>query len=149
MRMARRAGLGLGLAVWLVLPAWAEGPGYRLIVNAANPVSVLRREDAAKLFLERAAVWKHGAPADPVDQSATSAVRQDFSTEVLGQPVTGIENYWRKRMLERREAPPKVKTTDADVIAYVAKSPGAIGYVSSAATLPPSVKEIRLSDAPR
>ena len=149
MRLVRKAGIGLGLAIWLVAPAWTEGPGYRLIVNAANPVGVLRREDAAKLFLERAAAWKHGAPADPVDQSATSAVRQDFSTEVLGQPVTGIENYWRKRMLEKREAPPKVKTTDEDVIAYVAKSPGGIGYVSAAATLPATVREIKLADAPR
>lgn len=142
----RQAVLGVGLAAGLVPAAAGDGPGYRLIVNAANPLATLRREDAAKLFLERNAVWKHGPPADPVDQSATSPVRQGFSTEVLGQPVAGIENYWRKRMLERREAPPKVKTSDDEVIAYVAKSPGGIGYVSAAANLPPSVKEIRVSE---
>jgi len=38
--------------------------------------------------------------------------------------------------------PPAVKASDAEVIAFVANSQGAVGYVSKAAVLSPEVKAI-------
>jgi hypothetical protein len=39
-----------------------------------------------------------------------------------------------------------VKGSDAEVIAFVEKTEGAVGYVSKAATLPPGVKAIAVID---
>ena len=76
--------------------------------------------------------------AVPVDQSGTSAVRKAFSEAVLGMPVATAVQYWQKQMFRTNPLrPPAVKGSDAEVIAFVAKTEGAVGYVSKAAALPP------------
>jgi ABC-type phosphate transport system substrate-binding protein len=40
--------------------------------------------------------------------------------------------------------PPAVKGSDAEVVAFVLKTEGAVGYVSKAAALPPGVKAIAI-----
>jgi len=137
------------LAAVIVLLApllFAQEAEYVVIVNAQNPATQLKREQASSLFMSRTTKWSHGPLGAAVDQSMTSKVRQAFSREVLGQPAEGVQNYWRKRMLEVREFPPPVKSSDAEVIAAVAKEPGGIGYVAATAELPATVKAIKISD---
>lgn len=128
------------------LSAAAQETEYRLIVNAANPVAQMKREQVRALFMTRGAKWAHGPAGSAVDQSMTSQVRKAFSQEVLGQPPEGVQNYWRKRMVDTREFPPAVKASDAEVIASVGKDPGGIGYVSAAAELPASVRAVKIVD---
>jgi ABC-type phosphate transport system substrate-binding protein len=86
-------------------------------------------------------------PAVPVDQSGTSAVRNAFSQSVLGMPVAAAVQYWQKQMFDTNPLrPPPVKGSDADVIAFVAKNEGAVGYVSRAVVLPAGVKAIAIID---
>jgi ABC-type phosphate transport system substrate-binding protein len=125
---------------------FAQDAVYKVIVNAQNPVAAMRREQVATLFLNRKAAWSHGPIGAAVDQSMTSKVREAFSTEVLGQPLLGVQNYWRKRLMTEREAPPMVRGSDEEVIAFVAKDPGGIGYVAATTPLPPSVKVVRIAD---
>lgn len=127
-------------------PLSAQEAEYVVIVNAQNPVAQMKREQASALFMTRGAKWAHGPAGAAVDQSMTSKVRQAFSREVLGQPAEGVQNYWRKRMLETREFPPPVKASDAEVIAAVAKDAGAIGYVAGTAELPATVKAVKIAD---
>jgi ABC-type phosphate transport system substrate-binding protein len=126
--------------------ASAQEAAYKVIVNAANPVVLMKRDQIATLFLNRKTAWSHGPAGDAVDQSMTSKVREAFSSEVLGQPLLGVQNYWRKRLFELREAPPLVKGSDEEVVAYVAKTPGGIGYVSASMTLPAGVKVVKVAD---
>jgi ABC-type phosphate transport system substrate-binding protein len=146
--MKRR--LLLALVIGLCgLHADAQEPEYKVIVNAANPVTQMKREQVTALFMTRGAKWAHGPAGSAVDQSMTSPVRQAFSREVLGQPAEGVQNHWRKRMLEAREFPPPVKASDAEVIAAVARDAGGIGYVAAATELPAGVKAVKLADALR
>ncbi len=128
------------------LAAAAQEAEYVVIVNAQNPVAQMKREQASALFMTRGAKWAHGPAGAAVDQSMTSKVRQAFSREVLGQPAEGVQNYWRKRMLETREFPPPVKASDAEVVAAVAKDAGGIGYVAAATELPATVKLVKIAD---
>jgi ABC-type phosphate transport system substrate-binding protein len=79
----------------------------------------------------------------PVDQSGTSPVRSAFSEAVLGMPVATAVQYWQKQMFAANPLrPPAVRGSDAEVIAFVAKTQGGVGYVSKAAVLPPEVKAV-------
>jgi ABC-type phosphate transport system substrate-binding protein len=51
--------------------------------------------------------------------------------------------FWSRRMATG-VTPPPVKQTDEEVVAYVAATPGSIGYVSTAAALPDSVRSITI-----
>ena len=141
-------GRTLAVLAALLAPAalGAQEAGYKIIVNAANSATVVKREAVAQLFLNRKATWTNGPTADPVDLSMTSPVREAFSREILGMPLPAVQQYWRRRLLEIKEFPPLAKSSDAEIVAYVAKSPGGIGYVSDATALPPTVKALKVPD---
>jgi len=61
--------------------------------------------------------------------------------------VATAVQYWQKQMFAANPLrPPAVKGSDAEVIAFVAKTEGAVGYVSKATTLPPGVKALAVID---
>jgi ABC-type phosphate transport system substrate-binding protein len=132
------------VAFVLAAPALAAGAdGFAVVVHPSVSGTQMRRSDLASIFLKNATRWTSGKPAVPVDQSATSPVRKAFSDAVLGMPAGAVVQYWQKLMFERaQQRPPIVKGSDAEVIAFVAKTEGAVGYVSRASALPPEVKAI-------
>jgi ABC-type phosphate transport system substrate-binding protein len=130
----------LGLAV---LPSFAAPtPSYRIIVNGANQMEAIRADELARLFLKTVRRWNGGTPVQPVDQTLTSAVRQGFTRDILGQSTGQLQEYWLKQTFSGRDVPPPVRGTDAAVVEYVRGAEGAIGYVSSEAALPAGVKAI-------
>jgi ABC-type phosphate transport system substrate-binding protein len=60
-------------------------------------------------------------------------------------PVTGLQRFWSDE-IEKGVQPPPVKGSDEEVIAYVASTPGAIGYVSAGVALPEGVKAMALAE---
>jgi ABC-type phosphate transport system substrate-binding protein len=146
----RSTGRGLGPALaFLLLGAAlaAAADDFVVIVHPSVAGASIRRADLAAVFLRKAARWGSGGVAVPVDRSGTSPIRQSFSEAVLGMPVAAAVQYWQKQMFEANpRRPPAVKGSDAEVIAFVAKTEGAVGYVSKAATLPPEVRAVALID---
>jgi ABC-type phosphate transport system substrate-binding protein len=138
------------LAIVLVLAAAALSAGaddFVVIVHPSVAGAQMHRSDLAAVFLRKATRWGGGKPAVPVDQSGTSAVRKVFSDSVIGMPVATAVQYWQQQMLRGNPLrPPAVKASDAEVIAFVAKTEGAVGYVSKAAALPPEVRAVAVID---
>src|SRR5689334_13238113 len=99
--------------------ASTPAPTYRVIVNVANGSTNIGRDDLARIFLKKTTTWPNGQTAQPVDQSLTSPVRKAFSQSVLGKDVAAVESYWQQAIFSGRALPPFVKTSDADVLAYV------------------------------
>ena len=123
----------------------AHDPSYRVIVHHQVRGTSISRGVLSSIFLRHVPKWGDGSAILPVDQSVRSAVRRSFSGDVLQQSIVEVQVYWQRRM-SQGVTPPPVKTTDEDVVAFVASTPGAIGYVSSAALLPESVKAINLAN---
>src|SRR6188474_1200963 len=117
---------------------------FVVVVNASVGGTTVHRADLAAVFLKKAVRWGDGSPANPVDQSGTSPVRKGFSESVLHMPVMGVVQYWGKQLVSMASSvrPPTVKASDDEVLAYVAKTTGAVGYVSSGTALPPGVKAV-------
>ena len=135
------AALGM-LFVGTLDPAQAQS--YKVIVNSSNAVSSMPRSQVAKLFLKKTTRWSDGSSVAPVDLPKSSPVRAAFSEDVLGKSVLAVDSLWRKNIFSGRAVPPLEKGSDSDVIAYVSQHPGAVGYVSSAASLG-GVKELTVA----
>jgi ABC-type phosphate transport system substrate-binding protein len=129
----------------LVGAAPASAQQYRVIVNSANPTSTLSKDDLARVYLKKMSSWKHGTSVTVVDLGPKSAVRAQFSMTVLGRDVPTMKNYWQQSLFSGRGVPPIEQPSEAQVVAFVAANPGAIGYVSSDAQLPESVKTIAVT----
>jgi hypothetical protein len=109
--------------------------GYQIIRNPDNPVDAVDRQFLLDAFLKRKTSWPSGAVIRPVDLAPASPARRQFSDEVLRRPVEAIRSYWQQRIFAGRELPPPEFETDADVVRFVLRERGAVGYVSSAADL--------------
>ena len=121
---------------------------FVVVVNASVAGTTVHRTDLAAVFLKKALRWGDGSAANPVDQSGTSPVRKGFSEAVLHMPVMGVVQYWGKQLVSMASSvrPPTVKSSDDEVLVYVAKTSGAVGYVAATTALPPGVKAVTVVD---
>jgi hypothetical protein len=71
----------------------------------------------------------------PADQREESSVRQRFSDDVVGRSVAAVKNYWAQLVFSGRELPPPELENDEEVVRFVAKNAGGVGYVSPAANV--------------
>ena len=104
---------------------------FKIVVNSSNPVSSLTVKDVSNYFLKKVTRWKNGQKVLPVDLKDTSTVREIFSKDIHGRKVSSIKAYWQKQIFSGRNVPPAEKGTENEVLAFIDKNPGAIGYVSS------------------
>ena len=118
---------------------------YRVIVHSSNPISEMTRTEVSRVFMKTLREWEDGRQVQPVDQSATSAVRKAFTEDVLQQSVLAIRNHWRKVIYSGETLPPPVRDSETEVLGFVAQNGGAIAYVSAVASLPPTVKVVTVT----
>ena len=116
-----------------------------MIVNAQVKGNQIPRVALSSIFLGRVPKWSDGSEVHPVDQSVRSPLRLSFSSDVHQQGLTEIQVYWQREIAKGR-VPPPVKTSDEEVVEFVASTPGAIGYVSPAGALPATVRELAIVD---
>lgn len=114
----------------------ARAQDFVVVVNDANSVSELRRDDVANAFLKRS------TRLVAVDLSANSAVRDAFSKAVHGRPASAIVSHWQQQIFSGRDVPPPERSSDAAVLEFVRSKPDAIGYVAAGANLGDGVKAI-------
>ena len=123
----------------------AQSPAVRVIVNAANPVTVISVAETSDIFLKRATRWKAGGLIRPVDLPMDSTVRAEFCRQVLGRSPSAVEVFWNKQIFSGQIFPPPVKRSEREVLAYVRDNEGAIGYISGSTTLETGVKPVTLT----
>lgn len=145
--MGKRSQAALVLTVALVAFGLAASAGadatYRVIVNPSVKGNQIPRGTLNSIFLRQAPRWGDGSPVQPVDQSFRSSIRRLFANDVHQRPIMELQIFWNRRM-SNGVMPPPVKQTDEEIVAYVASTPGAIGYVAPTTALPDSVKEIAI-----
>jgi ABC-type phosphate transport system substrate-binding protein len=117
---------------------------YKVIVNAKVGGRAVPKDVLAQVYLGQANRWGNGTPIAAVDLSTTSLVRKAFSEEILGMPVDAVKNLWLKKLSSGGARPLLSKSSDAEVIAFVAAQPGGVGYVSSTVPLPATVVEVSI-----
>jgi ABC-type phosphate transport system substrate-binding protein len=122
----------------------ADAP-VRIVVHPLVKGAQVPRATLSAIFLKQAPRWGDGVPVVPVDQSVKSQIRGLFSMRVLNQPLMDVQIYWQRRM-SAGVFPPPVKVSDAEVLSFVAATPGAIGYVAANTPIPHNVKTIEITN---
>jgi ABC-type phosphate transport system substrate-binding protein len=119
---------------------------FLVIVNAGNPVASLPKTVVSNFLLKRAKTWGDGERSKPVDLQVTSPTRESFSRAVHGQSAAAIEEFWQRQIYSGRDVPPPRKASEAEVMEFVARNPGAIGYVAAGSRLQPGVKAVHIQE---
>jgi ABC-type phosphate transport system substrate-binding protein len=115
----------------------AESPpaGFQIIVNPANPTTSVERRFLMDVFLKKVTRWPHDELIRPADLDAGSPVRRRFSDQILRRSVAAVKSYWQQLVFSGRDVPPPELDSDWQMVRYVLKYPGAIGYISPGANL--------------
>ncbi|MEM1176707.1 MAG: hypothetical protein AAGM22_00055 [Acidobacteriota bacterium] len=120
--------------------------GYVMITHPETPHDSLSKNQASSLLLKKRSRWPDSdLKAAPVDLDGKSEVREFLSRDLHSRSVSSIKSYWQKQIFSGRNSPPPELSNDAEVIAWVSKNPGAIGYVSPRASLD-GVKALSISE---
>lgn len=132
--------LAIGLATLGALafganPSHAQSPSFLVIVHPSNGVSSLSRNEVRNMFLRRTRQWPDGTSVEPVDQAASSDVREAFSRAVHGRSATSVASHWRQQVFSGRGVPPPVRNGNSSAAGYVLGHRGGIGYVSAGANV--------------
>ncbi len=119
---------------------------YWVVVNRANPVSSISKDELSRLFLKKTVQWEHGEPVVVVDLPAESEARIAFSEAIHGRSVNRIKAYWQQLIFSGRAVPPTELSSDEEVLDFVSNNENAIGYVSGYAAIGGNIKVIRISE---
>ncbi|MDP9034910.1 MAG: hypothetical protein M3O50_08885 [Myxococcota bacterium] len=103
---------------------------YKIIVHPSNSTTEVDRRFLEDAFLRKITRWPNDIVIYPVDLTPNSPVRRKFSEEILHRSVEAVKVYWQQRIFSGRDVPPPELDTDDDVVAYVLKHDGAVGYIS-------------------
>jgi ABC-type phosphate transport system substrate-binding protein len=128
------------LALMLAMPAQAE---LVVIVSAKSPVTSLRADQVADIFLGQAGRFPEGGEAIALDQIIGSPIRDDFYGKVAAKSPPLLKAYWTKMIFTGRGQPPREVNGSAAVRKMVAENPNLIGYIDKA-MLDASVKAVLL-----
>lgn len=117
------------LLALLAVPSAAVEPAFLVVAHPAVQVTELSRAQLSRFFLKKTTQWPDASlvrPVEPLDPR----LRETFANQVHERSAAAIAAYWNALIFSGRDLPPLEKATDADVIAYVRATPGAVGYVS-------------------
>ncbi len=129
-RQYRIACVGFALiALYLVCQIKAMAQ-VTIIVNKANPVSSLTLSDLKGIFTGDVTKFSNGTNITIVTYKSETPTRKKFY-DALGKKYSECQAAILKRMMNDGLKPPTTFESDDDVAAYVAKTPGAIGFVAT------------------
>lgn len=128
-RFLLRCVLALLLLGGSVSPWAASEPAIAVIVAPGQGHLTLSKDEVALIFKRKRRFWDNGQRIQPVNLSASHALRRAFSQQVFGLNPEEMDEYWRDQYFHG-ELPPYVLGSEEAVIRFVLATPGAIGYVS-------------------
>jgi ABC-type phosphate transport system substrate-binding protein len=120
-------------AAVLSLASLAVSAEVVVIVNPKNSAATLTAEQVSALFLGTATSFPDGGGATLADQPESASIRGDFYQKATGRSVAQVKATWARLTFTGKGTPPKELKSDADVKAFVASDPKAIGYVDASA----------------
>jgi TonB family protein len=143
LKAARISLLAAGLMT-SVLPTAFAGD-IKLIVNSSVRADTISGGELKRVFLEESNSLGDGTHVEPVLEK-DGAVHQAFLREFLGRTDDDLQTYYRVLVFTGRGSMPRTFSSDAEIVAYVARTRSAIGYVSTA-TSTDGVKTLIIIDA--
>jgi len=104
-----------------------------VVVSARSPVTTLRVEQVADIFLSEVARFPEGGEAAALDLPIGSPLRDEFYRKVANRTPSLMKAYWTKKIFTGRGQPPRELPTSAAVRKLVADNPSLIGYIERSA----------------
>ena len=114
-----------------------------VIANKGIGTDSITAKEAKKIWLGKTRSLD-GTSVKLADLPKGNASRDHFYSSVVKKNEKKLKAYWAKIVFAGKGTPPKAFGSDAEVVSWVASTPGAVGYVNSTAA-DDSVKVLMVS----
>jgi len=121
-------------ALGICAAATASAADIRIIANSSVSASSISSDELKGVFLITKTALSDGNHVEPVIAKGGVA-HEAFLKEYLSKTDAALQTYYRSLVFTGKGSMPKTLGSDTEVVAYVAKTKGAIGYVSATATM--------------
>ena len=104
------------------------------VVIVANPsvkATAVSADELKQVFLGSKATLVDGSAVEPVLAQAGSA-HEAFLKSYVGKSDPALRNHFKSLVFTGKGSMPKSFATDAEIVAFIAKTKGAIGYLGAA-----------------
>lgn len=118
----------------LCLAAGARASDVKVIANTSVKASEISVDELKAIFLVVHTSF-NGSAVVPV-LARSGPAHDAFLREYLGKTDTALATYFRGLVFAGKASAPRTYDSDAAIIAYIAKTKGAIGYVGTNAFAP-------------
>jgi len=113
-----------------------------VIAHKGVAVSSMSRDELRPIFQTKKNTWADGSAMRAINLPDNDTLRHGFDAAVLGLDPDRVVRYWIDRKIRGGDRPPVTAPSNALMVKMVGKTPGAIGYVDSKATLDANVKVV-------
>jgi TonB family protein len=132
-------------AGWTILLGTTAVAGdVKVIANPSVKADSISARELKSLYLEEKSSL-NGTHVEPVIEKRGPA-HEAFVRDYLGQTDDELQKYYEALVFTGRGSMPKTVSSDAEVVAYVAKTKGAIGYVGAGASVE-GVRTLAIADS--
>jgi ABC-type phosphate transport system substrate-binding protein len=145
MTKARRYPILAGLSLVLGLSAFGQDnrPSKVVVItNSETALDEISAEDLKSIFLGTKMALKGGIRVEPVVAKSGPA-HAAFLRSYLSKTDVALQIYYRSLVFSGQGSMPATVSSDAEVIAFVEKTRGAIGYVAASSDIG-SAKALRI-----
>lgn len=104
-----------------------------IIANKAITVASVSEREAKKIWLGKKKSMPGGGVIKLADLPIGDATRNVFYRTLVKKKEKQLKAYWAKIIFTGKGYPPQVFDSESEIVEWVANTPGAMGYVSSAA----------------
>ena len=102
-----------------------------VVVNSSVPASSIAPDDLREIFLGTQHSLSNGSKVTPV-LLKSGPTHELFLKSYLGKSVEGFRTWWLQIVFTGQGLLPKAFASEADLVAFVGRTKGAIGYVTLA-----------------
>lgn len=125
---ARAAAVTLGVA----LPANTWAADVVVIAHPASSTPSLTKAELQDIFTGRKTRWTSGGAIVPV-LVEVQATHEGFLATYVQKTPAQFDTWWKKQIFTGKASPLRSMKTERDVVDFVSRTDGAIGYVSKGA----------------
>jgi ABC-type phosphate transport system substrate-binding protein len=117
--------------LWILIlssgTAWAE---MQFIAHKDAPETTLSQKDIQEIFLGKRAQWQDNSAIHPVTVQ-DEELHNAFLAQYIKKTESKWNAYWRRLVFTGTGTPPPQFETEQELVQYVVKTKGAIGYVDA------------------
>ena len=111
-------------------PAAAANDDLVIIANPELSGNSIKQRDLQRIYLGKQTQWKDDTSIVPV-MLKSGPLYDEFIEGYLDRSVQRFVTYWRQMVFTGKGIPPKSFASESDLVDFVARTPGAVGFAST------------------